>query len=65
MERLSDERLEALRRFVGERMSPKAKFLEDVLNALTELQERRQQAAQAPLAGLRGLDELDEDVSDG
>jgi hypothetical protein len=41
MERLTDEMLAALVKFVGERMNPKARILEDTYNALVELQERR------------------------
>lgn len=46
MTMLTDAELEALVRFTGERMSPRLKFLEDTMRALTELQERRQREAE-------------------
>jgi hypothetical protein len=51
MERLDDEHLTALMKFVGERMNPKATFLEDMFKALVELQERREKDKEDAGAG--------------
>jgi hypothetical protein len=41
MNRLTDEQLQSLHRFYGERMSSESKLLEDTFNALDELIELR------------------------
>jgi len=38
---LTDEQLECLRKYVGDRMNPKLKALEHMFAVITELQERR------------------------